>query len=343
MTDYPDGTRYGIHTIDNIDVVKLIEEITEIILIKVIEEVTLLKTIETIGSMPDFTPRGSEGVAFRQKAGIGAGWVSPTGHEDASGHWKNEANAYDENTGTMAATSADALDYGWCGFLILTLAAPIRCNKIRYFVGADPPMDGQEGRKIDIDVYRDGAWEHVAEITNYTEDAWAEVKFSEGLCEKYRIRFHGLATDKIAYIYETDIYQSATSGGELIVHGEQSDETLNKVTVYQPTAANLKAEIVEIEQGTRATFNIAATTDLVSPALGEHVTVHSAFYYCTTDIITELRFKATGNVVLGLPTLGAIGMRHMHKQTGGDTEKVELYMSGAGNVKGWILYTKAIP
>lgn len=192
-----------------------------------------LKTIEIVESMPDPTPKGSEGTAFRQVAGAGAEWVSPDSHVDDDGDWASETLAYDDDTDTDAYTQADALDYGWCGFLTFTLTSPVRANKIRYFVSANAPMDGQVGRKIDIDVYKEGSWEHVAEITDYTEDAWDEASFPEGSVEKWRMRFHSLQEDKTVFVYETKLYRVATSGGEANVVAEQSDPTLLKMTATQ--------------------------------------------------------------------------------------------------------------
>jgi len=218
-----------------LDRIGTIETINEVTLLKVLERIDLIKQIDSVQDVAyRLIPYGTEGVAYKQVAGTGAGWVDPTGDADPDGDWRDEAQAYDNNTGLGASTYADDLDGKWCGFLELTLAAAIRCNAIRWWVSAAFAEQGHDGRIIDIDVYKDGAWIHVAEITNYTEDAWVESSFSEGLCEKYRIRFYD-PIGKIAIIYETDIYQVATGGGELIIQPEQTDETkLKGSMVYIP-------------------------------------------------------------------------------------------------------------
>jgi len=96
-------------------------------------------------------------------------------------------------------------------------------------------------------------------------------------------------------------------------------------------------ETLETEKGTVMHFSKAATSDLVTPAAGKKVKVWSAFYSCQDDIVTELRFKTSGNVVLALPTLGSVGMELKRTEIlGAANEVLEIYLSGAGTVKGWI-------
>lgn len=189
-----------IGTIDIVDVIKLINEIA------------VIKSIETIGSMPDFTPRGSEGVAFRQMpAGAGA-WVSPTGYTDPDGGWSSEANAYDDDTGTKAREDFIA-PFSWSSFIYLTRAATT-CNKIRVYA----EKYHQTVDKIDVDVFRNGAWVHVYQ-GSFADQTWIEYPFSEGSITQARIRFYSSSSGwNYAYLNDVDFWEVPTSGGELVAY-----------------------------------------------------------------------------------------------------------------------------
>lgn len=87
-------------------------------------------------------------------------------------------------------------------------------------------------------------------------------------------------------------------------------------------------------------FSKAATGDVKTPAAGKKLKIGAAFYYCQDEIVTELRFKTSGNVLLALPTFGSIGFNFILVDcpAGDADEAVEMYLSAAGTVKGWIFY-----
>jgi len=92
--------------------------------------------------------------------------------------------------------------------------------------------------------------------------------------------------------------------------------------------------------GTVLHFSKTATGDIRSPTSGKAQRILAFFYFCTADITTELRFKTSGNVIAGLPAKGAVGMNLVGRKApqGSVDEIVEIYLSGAGAVKGWICY-----
>jgi len=92
------------------------------------------------------------------------------------------------------------------------------------------------------------------------------------------------------------------------------------------------------EDGEITHFNLTATGDVDTPASGKALRVLGWFYYCTADITTELRFKTSGKVIAGLPVKGAVGMNLVGRKPpqGSANEIVEMYLSGAGTVKGWV-------
>jgi len=92
--------------------------------------------------------------------------------------------------------------------------------------------------------------------------------------------------------------------------------------------------------GTILHFSKTATGDVRTPDSGKAQRILAFFYFCTADITTELRFKTSGNVIAGLPAKGAVGMNLIARKApqGATNEIVEIYLSGAGTVKGWICY-----
>lgn len=94
------------------------------------------------------------------------------------------------------------------------------------------------------------------------------------------------------------------------------------------------------DRGTIIHFSVTLTGDVKAPSTGKKLRVLDWFYYCTTDITTELRFKNNGDVIAGLPVKGAVGMNRIGRKPheGAANQAVEIYLSGAGTVKGWICY-----
>jgi hypothetical protein len=215
-----------------LDRIKEIVQVTLVKVIEVIEEITCIKTIETINSMPDPTPKGSEGIAFKQaSAGAGA-WVSPTGFEDPDSVWTYETNAYDESTGTGAVVTPPPLD--WSKFLHLTHSA-ITSNNLRIYITYTTIQFSQ----IDIDVYKDGTWVHVYEGS--PQDGWYEYTFSEGSVTKVRIRVYGKSgADVDQSIKEFDFWQVPSTGGEMIAVSEYA--LLNRVFDIDEVAYDWNAD-----------------------------------------------------------------------------------------------------
>lgn len=201
-----------------LDRIGTIEIINEVTLLRVLKELSLIKQIDVIQSVPDITPKGSDGVAFAQApAGAGA-WVSPTGHEDPDDAWEDEALAYDDILQEWWSYAETWVPKdSWGKFLVLTHAA-ITCNKLRlllYYYSSFCIPD-----IIDIDVY-DGAWHHVyeGEITAWHNgETWIEYPFSERTITKMRLRFycpHVYCDNCRPWVVEADFWQVPATGGEL--------------------------------------------------------------------------------------------------------------------------------
>ena len=297
--------------------VQKIDELTLLKTLEVLEEITVIKKIETILSVPDSTPKGSEGTAFKQNtAGAGA-WVYPTGYDDPDDKWTAETHAYDGNTATGAFV--DFVKDTWTSFIYFTHDS-IKSNMVKIYVSV--PEQQLAYDIIDIDVLKDGVWTHVYE--GQATGWWYQYSFGEGNVTQVRIRYKpSVDWQGSDFLREIQLWQVPSTGGELIVKQLEKDRTISE-----------GADI-----GTWLDFSGNATQDVVTPPVGKKVKVHSAFYYCQADVISELRFKNTGAIILGLPTKGAIGMNPIlqAKPTGEVNEVVEFYVSGTGYCKGWIV------
>ena len=127
-------------------------------------------------------------------------WQSPTGHTE--GDWGNEANTYDEDTGTSATISVSA--YSWSEDLELTIDA-LYCDKVRFWAY----YSGTYINSIDLDVYYDGSYHDVYEGT-YADREWIEKSLgSTYSVTKVLIKFYNdYSSSKTAYIYEFDFNQT---------------------------------------------------------------------------------------------------------------------------------------
>lgn len=108
-----------------------------------------------------------------------------------------------------------------------------------------------------------------------------------------------------------------------------------------PSAQISSLQNVNVQaQGSIQHFSATSTGAVKTPATGKALQILAFFYYCDADIVTELRFATSGNVIGGLPFKGAVGMNliGVKPPQGSVDEAVQIYLSGAGNVKGWICY-----
>jgi len=117
--------------------------------------------------------------------------VRPTGNSDPSGHWSNEANAYDNNTVT-AATSAQAAP---TDYLILTRAATTTAAIDLYLSIAA----GGAGSTVDIDYYDGGSWNNLYSGAILDPGAWHTYSIGSYVSvEQVRIRRSAGAAGTIA-------------------------------------------------------------------------------------------------------------------------------------------------
>lgn len=263
-----------IQTVQEITNIKNVESIDVIDLITKISEIAKITSIETIGTMPDPTPKGSEGIAFKQRTAGAGSWVTPTAHETPT-DWVNPANAYDDNEASKATYVVPP--YSFSPFLVLTHSA-LTSNKVRYMV--------KFAFNVDVDVFKDGQWVHV--IYGPCEDGvWIEWGFNQGSVTKIRIRFwNDTYLEKEAWIYEVDFWTVTTTGGEMIV-----DATLT-----------LREDLTSY--GSVKTSSGAGTI-VVAGTAGQNIKVYDGgyesgvdcihfFYFGTSTTPTTKRFLSSG-------------------------------------------------
>jgi hypothetical protein len=114
------------------------------------------------------------------------------------------------------------------------------------------------------------------------------------------------------------------------------NQTVGNNSVFLASVAGIRKNKLAAD-GTITHFSKNATGDHLTPAAGKALKVWGFFYYADADIKTEIRFKTSGNVIGALASKGSCGMNllTMTKPQGAADEKIEIYLSGAGNAKGW--------
>lgn len=116
-------------------------------------------------------------------------WVSPTGHNDPSGDWSNETNAYDDDTATYA--DADISFLTSSGWLELTHLG-VEGDKVRYYVerlNTDISIDA-------LEIRYDGTWhDHTPSSEEVNWGGWTEITIgSEVTMTGIRIKFYNVNT-----------------------------------------------------------------------------------------------------------------------------------------------------
>lgn len=112
-------------------------------------------------------------------------WVSPTGHNDPSNMWDDEAYAYDGVLSTEAYATVPG--YSWGDYLELTVPS-LYCKRARFYAR------GQDGASIDL--YYESDWHNIYE-GSFAYNAWVEKTNVAGLklVTAARIKFQNVGMD----------------------------------------------------------------------------------------------------------------------------------------------------
>jgi len=136
-------------------------------------------------------------------------------------------------------------------------------------------------------------------------------------------------------------------GREIIAMPKVVQSYLGREIVSMPKVVQSYLGREILVQGTYQTisynFLSSYAVDVHVPASTEKSQVLGWFLDVLADIEAELRFPTSG-FIGGLPSKGVAGMNliNLKGPTGTSGEAIELWASGAGTVKGWIVY-KDIP
>lgn len=86
------------------------------------------------------------------------------------------------------------------------------------------------------------------------------------------------------------------------------------------------------------TFTTAGTQTIYTPSTGKKAQIIGFFVENTADVEVILRFTTSGNIIAALPAKGVCAMNlvGMYPPTGAADETVQVYATGATNVRGWI-------
>jgi len=96
------------------------------------------------------------------------------------------------------------------------------------------------------------------------------------------------------------------------------------------------------ERGTIEPFDLSPTAagqqNIVTPTADKALKVLMWFYYCDSDIITEIVFSTSNIYVAGLPTKGCCGLNSVGRKPpqGATGEPLTMKYSGGGVIRGWV-------
>jgi hypothetical protein len=134
------------------------------------------------------------------------GWVSPTGSlDEEGGQWDNLANAYDNRVQPEVNYATSHPRLGWAGWADFTLAAPIKCGRVR--VDCDFGYAHVDSVQVDVWNTTTLAWENIfAGVVN--DGAYSDLTFAARNLSKMRFRFHYINAGWQFWLYEVCFFES---------------------------------------------------------------------------------------------------------------------------------------
>jgi len=286
--------------IDRLKLINTIETVNTLETLNTINTVDTINTIDKIKVIHDarIVPNFIQNGSFR--TGDFTGWI---------GRSANAYVEYDSNYRDYVCVLPEQYDY--VGQML-------------------PPLYGEETRiKVRYRHEVDGA---VMRITlHYTDGTSEDYDFTAAYGEAW-LDAVVEPTKKVPLV--AIMIWNQTDGSELRITG---CEMLRKQLVYQAEKdrqITREGAVVHFSKS----FSSAGSSGIVSPASGKALRILAWNLYCDADVVCELRFANSGNIIAGLPAKGATAMNLVGctAPTGDIDEPIEVYVSGAANVKGWV-------
>lgn len=195
-------------------------------------------------------------------------YYTPTGFVDPDTQWTDEANAYDNNTGTFSTEAAVGIN-SWSSYLELTRSSTLS-NAVRYYadIGAYDVND-----LIDVDVYYTGAWHDVYQ-GNFAEDTWEEKLIPAGaqFITAARVRFYNNnAGTQSAELNELDLDWSP----RVVATGVSSGEMDIRV---EGTGTNILIYIDDVEEDSASQETASCADNANAWTIMDNTTTHFVSY-----------------------------------------------------------------
>ena len=254
-----------------------------------------------------------------EEVSVSGAWVTPEGYMDPINQWSTEVNAYDNNTVTYSVN--DVKKNKWSGYLVLTLSNPIKCGKIRYYIGRETSSIDQ----VEIEVYN-GTWINVYSGVGIW-DAWTNVSLTESSISQMRFSFENIAgVSTEAYVYEAEFLPtSAQLDLEVQWTNVEFDELNEWLYIY---GGNMGTEDIRVDVWYNSTWN-NIFTDLSSG--WNNVSVSS---YLDSSNFT-IRFKGANETGDSTQDTWEIDAALLHLWSDSDRYTAEVEFTGTSNLEAW--------
>jgi len=291
--------------IDRLKLINLIETINTLETLNTINTVDTINMIDKIKVIHDarIVPNFIQNGSFR--TGDFTGWI---------GRSANAYVEYDSDYRDYVCVLPGQYDY--VGQLLPPLYGEESRIKVRYRHEVD-------GAKIRIQLLYVGAASEDYDFTATSGGVW----------------YDAIVEPTTKHPLAAIVIWNLTDGSELRITG---CEMLRKQLVYQAEkdrTISREGAVVHFSKS----FSASGSSDIALPASGKALRVLAWNLYCDADVVCELRFKNSGNVIAGLPAKGATAMNLIGctAPTGDTDEPIEIYVGGAANVKGWVCVEEA--
>jgi len=308
--------------IDRVKTINTIEAVNNIGTLDTINTVDTINTIDKIKVIHDarIVPNLIQNGSFR--TGSLEGWYKQKGDE-----YVEYDETYQEYVCILPTVNSG----------IAQFTQPILGNLARIVVRYNHEVDNSE---IEIIVqYRDGTAD-TFDFTATTGGTWYDAVVEPTTNKPIR---------GIVIYNMTDGSELKITGIEMlrknIVYQAEKDRTITNFPSEYPLPSSQISDLKNVNVQRAGSilhfsksFTSAGSADVIVPGTGKAIRVLAWNFYVDADVTCELRFKNSGNVIAALPAKGATAMNLIGctAPTGDTEEPVEIYVSDAANVKGWI-------